>query len=1114
VQDRDLIVGVLAAQAGFVTPSEVLKAAAAGLVDGASGSLLTRLERTGALTEERRKLLEALVDQVLTARNGDAHAVLTSLGDTPEVIQTLVSAVGAPAAGTDSLTSSPQIPLERPGQYTRLGELGRGSQSVVRVARDEFVGREVALKELVAFVHPARDESSRAARARFLREVRLVAGLDHPGIVSILELARREDGTLFCAQKLIRGETLQVRLAGCRSLADRLGMVRHVLDACQAMGFAHSRKVIHRDLKPSNIMVGEYGETVVVDWGLAKRQGEAEDAVPLQPSSSEPVLTVAGVALGTPSYMSPEQARGDLPAIDARSDVFSLGAILYQVLTGRPPFEGVTSEHVLENVRAGRFAAVRVLEADAPPELAAIAERAIRPEPGERYPDGEALAKEISAYLAGGRVSAYQYRTSELLRKFAARHRAILIGVAIAAGALLAAGILVAVRLHLTRLDLASSFLHRAYDAEQEGDWSKAAAYFAAARVQHDTTEERWGLAVASERFTERILSRHGPAESFADVSVLPDGRVIALGRAADRVEVREAESGKTLWTRSGESLLDAAFLPAGRVRLKHPDDWSFHDPATGKELGRWPRSSGYPCPGFYPPHAAILNGQLLRHPEGVAPSVLATEANAEWECAVSKDGQQVAYMDRVGELHLVSLDDGRELARRKFQPFQDLRFSRHGLIVFVRGRLDVLGGPEGDFSIELPEAKFGAFARVPRGGSAVSPDGELVAIASHEGAPHSVVVDLRSRSIRAVIHYASGWPRLAFSLDGKRIFAAGMNNASLLNGWLLPPDDTPKNPRWWSAGWMSSSGRSAVLQNMSSGRFELYRQIEPYRQGGTLGPLAASGVRSLGPQTPRLAGDGPAVAFMNDDRSAVVLHDLEKDRVVWQHPCRFCTDFSVADDGSRLALVGADGLEVWDTRAERRIFQETGRLRPAGTFCTLSRDGRWLAWTLVDKLIMRDLDSGKELELTLDGAELGRRFSPDMAGLLAVTARSTTLWDTRTGRAIWKVVNDVPDSVDWIFWSPDGRAVSVVHGLHATEVLDTGTGERLAWFPTLNRAVTPIRAEIYAPDLRWKAVAADTTWDTRPVPQPDETPAAESLARTLRRTGLEFRGAEVVAAP
>jgi serine/threonine protein kinase/WD40 repeat protein len=1105
VQERDLIVGVLAAQAGFVTPAEVLTAAASGLIEAGSASLLTQLERNGVLSSERRKTLEALADQALAARNGDAHAVLTSLGAAPELIETLVSAVAVEGNGAGGQpAAAPAVPLERPGQYTRLRELGRGAQSVVRAARDEIVGREVALKELVTQSSTPGDASSRAARARFLREVRLVAGLDHPGIVSVHEVARREDGTLFCAQKLIRGETLQARLAKSSALGGRLELLRHVIDACQAVGFAHSKHVIHRDLKPSNIMVGEYGETVVVDWGLAKHREEAEEVVPLVPSSPEPGLTVAGAALGTPAYMSPEQARGDLAAIDARSDVFSLGAILYHLLTGRPPFVGATAEHILENVRSGRLHPVRMLEPSAPPEVAAIAERALRPQPSDRYPDAEELARELSAYVSGGRVGAYQYGPWELLRKFASSHRALLTGVAIAAAALLLAALVVAVRLHLTRMDLASSFLERAYRAEQDGDWSKAAAYFAAARVQHDTPEERWGLATAGARLTERTVSLHGPPGTITDVGVLPDGRTFSVRRAPDHIEVRAVDDGKVLWSLPAEPALGFTVLPAGVIRFTRPESFDFYDGAAGRKLLQWPRSSGFPCPGAFPPVATELNGQLLRQEAGGAMRVIATGTAPGVFCAASPDGKRAAYVDASLAIHLVSLEDGHELARREFDFQQEFRFSPHGLVVFKQGRLDVIGGPEGDFTIDLPESRFGPGIFGDNSeGYALSPDGDLVAIASNRGATETTVVDLRSRSIRGIFHHTSGRPQLTFSLDGNQVFAAGMNNGSALSGWRLPAEDLPKLPRWWNLGALSRSGSTALLLNSSSGRYELSRPV---------GTVIASGVQSLG-WNAHIVGDGPGVAFIAKDPDVVVLRNLEKDRVIWQHPCGHCTDFSVSDDGSRFVQVGLDdGLEVWDTRSDRRLFQDKRRVK-VQTRVTISGDGRLLAWNVLDALIVRSLSTGQEHTVSLDSGVRGLGFSPDSGQLVTVTSSRVTLRETASGRVLWNVPQDASQTVD-INWSPDRRSLILKHGWIATEVLDAATGERLARFPGLSRAVTPVLAELYSPDLRVKAVTTMTTWEIRPVPPPDETPPAESLARTLRKTGLEFRGVDLVAAP
>ncbi|MCB9540426.1 MAG: serine/threonine protein kinase, partial [Myxococcales bacterium] len=301
---------------------------------------------------------------------------------------------------------------EQAGRYHLERVVGRGGQSVVHAARDTWLGRVVAYKQRLP---------GTAGEARFVREARLTAVLDHPGIVTVHELGRRPDGTLYATQALVRGETLGARLARAETLSERLALLRNLVDACFAVGFAHEHGVVHRDLKPDNIMVGAFGETVVLDWGIAGVRGQADvpsgAARPRGPDS----LTHDGAVMGTPGYMAPEQARGDLDAIGPASDVWSLGAILYELVTGTPAVTGLDSQHKLAQSADLALVPVRVVNPDVPPDLAALTERAMAPDPADRFEDAVALAEELERWRVGDRVAGYTYGAQDLVRWAARR---------------------------------------------------------------------------------------------------------------------------------------------------------------------------------------------------------------------------------------------------------------------------------------------------------------------------------------------------------------------------------------------------------------------------------------------------------------------------------------------------------------------------------------------------------------------------------------------------------------------------------------------------------------------------------------------------------------------
>jgi len=319
-------------------------------------------------------------------------------------------------------------------RYVRERLLGRGGMGEVWQAWDERLRRHVALKQVIR-------EDDEAMAARLVREARITAALEHPGIVPVHDAGTDDDGRPWYAMRVVGGRTLADALAetdqGDVEPGPREDLLRPVLAACEAVAFAHHAGVVHRDLKPANIQIGAFGETQVMDWGLARPvdRDDAWDEV----LSGMGTMTQHGLVLGTPSYMSPEQAAGE--RADTRSDVWSLGIVLYEVVTGQRAYPGPSSQRALRQVLAGPPEPPEAVQPDAPAELCAIVRRATAVEPAERYPHAGALADDLRAFLDGRRVSAHRYTASDELRRILRRWRlpllvaaALLVGVGVAGG--------------------------------------------------------------------------------------------------------------------------------------------------------------------------------------------------------------------------------------------------------------------------------------------------------------------------------------------------------------------------------------------------------------------------------------------------------------------------------------------------------------------------------------------------------------------------------------------------------------------------------------------------------------------------------------------------------
>ncbi|EMB18955.1 serine/threonine-protein kinase [Rhodopirellula europaea] len=379
------------------------------------------------------------------------------------------------ANSTDQSRSSAKMPRPKESindpadRYECLEEVGRGGWGVVEKAVDRQLDREVAVKRFC----DANDVTEQE-RQRFLHEAKVTSQLQHPGIVPVHEMGDRRDA--FYVMKLLDGVTFSQSIqdhhrkhkSAGRKTRFQFGeslepLLQRFVDICNAVAYAHQRGVIHRDLKPSNVMISGFGETVVLDWGLAQSVDQNEhpevdqtqETLRPRPADVSSLFEPDGTVVGTPAYMSPEQARGEVSRINRSSDLYSLGVILYTIVAGRNPYHGQPVKRILEQVRKASCPDLRLSQSLVPLPLLSIVRKAMSSSQHDRYENAEDLANDVRRFIAGDSVSVYRENWIDKGVRWCRHHQSIAATVSLAGTGLLLAAILFGV------------FIHRAHRAER-----------------------------------------------------------------------------------------------------------------------------------------------------------------------------------------------------------------------------------------------------------------------------------------------------------------------------------------------------------------------------------------------------------------------------------------------------------------------------------------------------------------------------------------------------------------------------------------------------------------------------------------------------------------------
>jgi len=911
----------------------------------------------------------------------------------------------------DSARPKPSVSSDRPdvdgdpfvnptGRYIPIRPHARGGLGEVYVALDQELSRNVALKAIKA---PLADDP--ANQARFVREAEITGKLEHPGIVPVYGLGRSEDGRPYYAMRFIEGESLDIAIDRFHTMANEtstvgersvalLGLLRRFIDVCYAIEYAHSRSILHRDLKPSNIMLGKHGETLVVDWGLAKYLSETDERIPsataataILPPSHDSEQTLPGSRIGTPAFMSPEQAAGRLEQLGPRSDIYNLGATLYYLLTGQAPFDNAPAGVLILHAQLGDFPRPsQVALWPVPSTLEAICLKAMALRPENRYETARELAEDIERWFADEPVLAEPESIWKRLARWSRRHRTW-----VRAATAVLAGLLIV-------MAVANLMVHRAWQREQS---VRLESEHLAANLDLDK-----GISLCEQGMTSLGLLRLAHALSITPTNASELRKTILLNLSAWR---DPAIPLKQMFPHP-DAVWSAVFSPDGKrvltgssvmVNGKLHGEARVWDAETGQLIGEPIKHAGYVSGAAYSPDGKlILTGcadRAVRRFEASTGNPVGTPVFMDAPISTvifAPDGKSfLAVADR--SVRAWKTTSGQEITPAppiQTSPLYPIAFSPDGSM-FATGAEDgtaLLWDTRTHTPIGKPMTHNSAVNCL-----AFSPDGTRLVTGDEDGVIQTWSTSTHERLATQLAHRSEVYG-LAFSPDGKTLASAGDDGTARY--WDVASGQALGLP-------MSHLGAVNSIAFSTDGKSLVTScgdAVVRTWQGPTTESLLARRNTSKQIKGLTYSMDGEWFATIESGRTvqirdAVTLEPLGE---IKDHPADFTTA-RFSPDGSTLVTGDSDGrIHRWST-PDAEPLGELARVSGPVVALAYRPDGLALLAAGEDAAAqLIDSKSGAPvgLPLPLESEITALGFTPDGKTIVTAEGNSARIWPVNQG--------------------------------------------------------------------------------------------------------------------